>query len=156
MLFKRFFVVSGSGLSGSSSLMAFDRALLKAGIAQCNLVAVSSIIPLGAREVKPVSIKPGTVTFTVLSREDGVEGEGITAGIAWASCSVNGNETYGIVVEDHGRKTTVECRRDLKKKLGEMARARGIRVLKCSYEIASVKRVPDRKFGCVVAALVYV
>jgi len=156
MLFKNFFVVSGSGVSRTSGLMAFDKALAEAGIAQCNLVSVSSILPLNAKAVKPAGIKPGSITFTVLARADGVQGEEITAGIAWAHCKSRGEETYGIVAEDHGNKSKGECERDLKTKIGEMAEARKMTLVKYDSKIATLKEVPANSFGCVVSALVYV
>ncbi len=156
MLFKNFFVVSGRGTSSNSSLTAFDRALFEAGIAQCNLVSVSSILPAGAKEINPLDIKPGTVTFTVMSREYGCCGDEITAGIAWAHCKAGGKETYGLVVEDHGKKTVEECKRDLKIKLEEMAEARNMEIAKYCSEIATLKDIPEKNFGCAVAALIYV
>jgi len=156
MLFKNFFVVSGGGASRNSSLTAFDRALFKAGIAQCNLVQVSSILPEGAMQVKPAKIEPGSVTFTVMSREDGLHGEEITAGIGWAHCKVNGKDSYGIVVEDHGKKTVEECRRDLRIKLEEMAEARKMDIAEYDIEIAHMNDIPQNTFGCVAAALIYV
>lgn len=155
MLFKSFFVVSGKGVSKNSSLMAFDKALVDAGIAQCNLVQVSSILPSGAKEINPADIKPGTITFTVLSREDGLQGKEITAGVAWARCKMDGRDTYGLVVEDHGKKTMEECKRDLKIKLEEMADARKMEIIKYSTEISNLKDIPEKSFGCVVSALIY-
>ena len=49
---KYFFVTGGTALSPVSTLNAFDEALMKAGIAQCNLVPVSSILPADAVEVE--------------------------------------------------------------------------------------------------------
>jgi arginine decarboxylase len=156
MLFKNFFVVSGRGVSKTSSLMAFDKALAEAGISQCNLVSVSSILPSGAKAVKPVEIKPGSITFTVLARADGVQGEEVTAGVAWACCKCRGKETYGIVAEDHGNKSKGECERDLKVKIQEMAEVRKMTIIKYDSKIVTIKEVPENSFGCAVAALIYV
>ena len=67
---KKFFITVGSAVSHVSPLNAFDAALVKAGIAQCNLVPVSSIIPPDAEKVKPVhgiELGPfGTFTLRVV------------------------------------------------------------------------------------------
>ena len=65
---QKFFVTSGSGEDNNSELNAFDRALLRGKITQCNLVSVSSILPPDAEEIEPVYITPGTITFSVLAR----------------------------------------------------------------------------------------
>ena len=109
LLPKKYFVVSGKGLSRFSKLNAFDNALRDAGISHLNLVPVSSIIPPCAEEVKYNSITPGTVAFTVMAREDGYDGETIGAGIAWAK-----GKPYGYVVEVHGKKGEKELLNELK------------------------------------------
>jgi len=45
MIPKEFFVTSAKATSPVSELNAFDLALKNAGIAQCNIVPVSSILP---------------------------------------------------------------------------------------------------------------
>ena len=70
MILKKYFVVTGAGVSRTSPLTAFDRALADAGISQCNLVQVSSILPEGAEQVEPADITPGSITFCVLARCD--------------------------------------------------------------------------------------
>jgi len=91
-----------------------------------------------------------------LARADGVQGEEITAGVAWAFCRCKGKETYGIVAEDHGNKSKEECERDLKIKIQEMAEARKMTVTQYDSEIATLKDIPDNSFGCVISALIYV
>jgi len=155
MIFKRFFVVDGRGVSRTSDLMAFDKALFESGISQCNLVPVSSILPAESAEIAPIPITPGEITFTVLSREDGIAGEDITAGIAWAYCSKGGRKSYGIVAEDHGKKTREECERDLRIKINEMAYARGMEAVEYHSRISDLQDIPPKSFGCVVSALIY-
>jgi hypothetical protein len=48
---SRFFVTSGKGINKTSELNAFDLALLQAGIGEQNLVNVSSVLPIGVRQV---------------------------------------------------------------------------------------------------------
>lgn len=46
-----FSLVKGEGRSATSELNAFDNALLDAGINDCNLVKISSVIPYGAKYI---------------------------------------------------------------------------------------------------------
>jgi arginine decarboxylase len=71
MIPKEFFITSGKATSQVSELNAFDLALKKAGIAQCNLVSVSSILPLGCKERKRRKITAGAITYAVIARMDG-------------------------------------------------------------------------------------
>jgi len=71
MLPKEFFITSGKAVSPVSELNAFDQALKKAGIDQCNLVPVSSILPPGCKERKWKKIPAGTITFGVIARKEG-------------------------------------------------------------------------------------
>jgi len=145
---KKFFVVSGKASSSISELNAFDEALAKAGIAQCNLVPVSSILPKGVEQVEPFEIMPGSITYVVLAKMDGKEGETIGAGIAWAM-----GEKHGIVVEDHDHdKESVE--KQLHRKLMEMAKIRGLKISNYEMRIESMK--VDDKYGCALAVLVFV
>ena len=60
---SKFFITSGYATSPISDLNAFDLALLKAQISEQNLVAVSSVIPVGAEEVEVRELPMGAVTF---------------------------------------------------------------------------------------------
>lgn len=148
---KKFFVVSGSGSSKISKLNAFDMALADAGISQCNLVEVSSILPKGCEEIEKISIEPGKITFAVISRADGKNGETISTGIAWGF----GNAKYGIVAEDHNQITERELKLNIKEKIEEMAKARGIKLEKVKIRTEGCT-APKDGFGCAVAMLVYV
>ncbi|MGA7922532.1 MAG: pyruvoyl-dependent arginine decarboxylase, partial [Thermoplasmata archaeon] len=79
----RFFVTSGKGINKVSELNAFDLALLQAGIGEQNLVSVSSVLPIGIRQMERTAIARGAITHCVLARMSGGEGEVISAGIAY-------------------------------------------------------------------------
>ena len=152
MIPREFFVTSGKASSPISELNAFDMALKEAGIAQCNLVPVSSILPKGCMERKRVKIPIGSITFAVIARMDGEEGTTIGAGIAWAW---EKDHTYGIVAETHGymdRKAMMEI---LEWKIQEMAKIREIQIDGIKY-LTKEMRVPMDSYGCVMAALVYI
>jgi len=118
LLPKKYFVVSGKGLSKVSSLNAYDRALLDAGIGNYNLVPVSSIIPPGAEEIEPVELPPGSIVFVVMAKAEG-EGGTISAGVAWYNSR---EEECGFVVEAHGNADVEEIGRKLKSMIEDMGR----------------------------------
>jgi len=151
MIPKEFFVTSGKATSPVSELNAFDLALKKAGIAQCNLVPVSSILPPICKERKWRKIPAGAITHAVIARMDGDEGTTIGAGIAW---TWEVNRKYGIVAEAHGYMDARALKETLEWKTKEMAKIRGIEIDRINYRI-EVLRVPMDNYGCVIATLVY-
>jgi len=151
MIPKEFFITSGKATSPVSELNAFDLALKNAGIAQCNLVSVSSILPQGCKERKWKKITAGAITHAVLARMDGEEGTTIGAGIAWAW---EKNDKYGLVAEAHGYMDYKALRETLEWKIKEMAKIREIEIDNIRYR-TEVLRVPMDNYGCVIASLVY-
>ncbi len=148
---KRFFVTTGRGLSRVSKLNAFDRALVDAGIGNCNLVPVSSIIPNGAEECEICYIPAGSIVFVVMARMDGSEGETISAGIAWAW---EEGGRFGMVVEAHDNMDHEKLKTTLNDRLNEMAIMRNIKLKNVKYRVESLN-VPKGFYGSVVAALVF-
>ena len=151
MIPKEFFVTSGKAVSPVSELNAFDLALKKAGIAQCNLVCVSSILPRECKEINKQNIEAGSITYSVLARMDGDEGTTIGAGIAWAWAK---SKKYGLVAEAHGYMDKKALEETLEWKIKEMAKIRGIKIGQIQMRI-EVQRVPMDNYGCVISALVY-
>lgn len=151
---KKFFIVAGSATSAVSPLNAFDAALTKAGIGQCNLVNVSSILPPDAEEIRNSIIMPGTITFAVMARMDGDPGETIGAGIGWISGLSGKKERYGLVAEAHGYKDKEAIEKELKSKLGEMAKIRDLKIEKMDTRAEFIE-VPKGRYGTVIVALVY-
>jgi len=153
---KRFFLTSGYATSPISPLNAFDAALVKAGIAQCNLVHVSSIIPPDAERIESrPNITPGTITFCVLARMDGDPGERIGAGIGWGWIETMDGTRYGLIAEARGYKDKQALERELQGKLHEMARVRNSKLTYSETKIECLS-VPKNRYGCAVVALVYV
>ena len=153
---RYFFVTGGKALSPISSLNAFDEALLKAGIAQCNLVPVSSILPSQAIEVEYVRLTPGVIAFTIMARIEGGEGETLSAGVAWAFGTDNEGTRYGLVVEAYGHKGEEELRESLHQKLTRMAEVRSMRLEKIKYRIEYIESVPAGMYGSALAAVIFV
>jgi len=151
MIPKEYFVTSGKATSQISELNAFDLALKKAGITQCNIVSVSSILPPGCEEKKWKDIPIGAITYAVVARMDGKEKITISAGIAWAW---EKNMKYGIVAEAHGNMNLKTLEDILEWKIREMAKIREIEIGKISYRTETLD-VPENSYGSVIVALVY-
>jgi len=151
MIPKEFFITSGKAVSPVSELNAFDLALKTAGIAQCNLVSVSSILPYGCKERKWRKIPAGSITYAVIARMDGDEGTTVGAGIAW---TWEKDKKFGLVAEAHGYMDLKALKETLEWKIREMAKIRGIEINDISYRM-EVLRVPMDNYGCVISALVY-
>lgn len=151
MMPKEFFVTSGKAVSPVSELNAFDKALKDAGIAQCNIVPVSSILPPNCKETNRKKLPIGQITFCVLAKMIGSEGSLIGAGIAYAW---EKEGQYGIVAEAHGHTDSKALKEILEWKIMEMSRIRGIEIGEIKYRM-EILRVPMDNYGCVIAALVY-
>jgi arginine decarboxylase len=150
-LYTHFFITKGRGISATSRLNAFDKALVDAGIAQCNLISVSSILPCGCTRLneRPV-LQPGRITHCVMARKDGKLGESIAAGIGYTFY-----EDYGLVAESHGTMTASEMKEVLRQRLEEMAEVRNFKGGETTYEIEAMENITS-EYGCVIVALVYV
>ena len=151
---KRFFVTSGISEGAVSELNAFDLALRDAGVTDCNLVGVSSIIPSGAEETEPVPIPKGAITFCVLAEMVGSGGERAGAGLAWSFGTTQEGERFGIVAEHTGGELPSEIEATVQADLMVMAEAREM-VLE-NVRTTAVSTLCRDGFGSAVAALVYV
>ncbi|MCS7120711.1 MAG: pyruvoyl-dependent arginine decarboxylase [Candidatus Bathyarchaeota archaeon] len=151
MIPKSFFVTSGKAVSKVSTLNAFDLALKAAGLSECNIVRVSSIIPPNCVETKPKKIPVGSITYAVMAAAEGTGGT-ISAGIAYG---IDEEEGYGLVAEAYGCMDQASLRKELERRLAEMARVRGIELDNTKYRIETLE-VPEGSHGSVLAALVYI
>ena len=151
LLPNKFFVTSGSAVSGVSDLNAFDRALIAAGIGEQNLVPVSSVIPIGAEQIAPKALPMGAVTHCVLAHMRGSGGETISAGIAYA---FRKDGMGGYVAEGRMHGPAGQLRAALKCKMEEMGRIRNIELKEIRYAIEEISAPADGHGAC-VAALVF-
>jgi arginine decarboxylase len=154
MVPRHFFVTAGEAQDGASELNAFDLALQEAGITQCNLVEVSSILPTDSTEVDPVKIPPGAITFCVMARMTGTSGETIGCGLGHAWGTLPDGSKYGIVAEHHGYSDVQYIKKKLEIKLKRMAEVRKLKLTQLSTNVRSIV-VKEGKYGCVVTVLVY-
>ena len=147
-----FFVTSGRGVNRVSELNAFDLALRDAGLAEYNLVGVSSVLSPGIERVESLEsleLPRGAIVFCVLAQMNGDEGETISAGIAYA---FREDGDGGYVVEGHGHLATHAMREILEWKMGEMAAHRDVELGGMEYRIEELS-VPMDQYGACVAAL---
>ena len=149
---KEFFLTSGRGTSSVSPMNAFDKALLKAGIAQCNLMLVSSVIPPNCKERRWKRIGPGAITPVIMAKAIGGPGETIGAGLAWAW---EKEGRFGVVAEVYGHYDRKALMMALKDRVLEMGNTRGVELNEPSYRF-EVMKVPQGVYGCVLVALVFV
>ena len=153
MVPHKFFVTAGAAQDGASQLNAFDLALKDAGLSQCNLVPVSSILPTGCEEIQPIPIPVGAITFCVLGKAAGNPGERVGCGLAWAWGTTREGESYGIVAEHNGYCDEAEAERILHIKLNRMAEVREMTIDRIR---TSVRSVQCKDYGSVVSVLVLV
>ena len=139
----KFFLVSGSS-EGFSLLNAFDGALLASGVGDTNLVKMSSILPPGCVEVKPVPVplpQGALVPTAYASICSDVPGEVISAAVAVGI--PKDTSRAGLIMEYSARAEESEVAQQVKKmvKKGMAMRNREIKeimAISASYKIASV------------------
>lgn len=150
---KKFFVTSGKAVSKVTDLNAFDLALLNAGIGEQNLVSVSSVLPVGAKEVrKRAKLPMGAITYCILAQQKGNEGETISAGIAM--CRREDGQG-GYVAEGHGHMNKKAMKEILEWKMREMAALRGINIHALEFKVEELS-IPMDHYGVCLAGLVFV
>lgn len=97
-------VITGGTGSGPTPMAAFDHALLNAGIANYNLLYLSSVLPPGSRLVRRAFRAPheeyGHRLYVVLAHlETRIHGESVWAGLGWVQAPDSGK---GLIVEING------------------------------------------------------
>jgi arginine decarboxylase len=100
---RRIFLTKGVG-KHKEKLASFEAALRDAGIAFLNLVRVSSIVPPGARIIPKQQglklLKPGAITFVVLSENATNEPHRLVAASIGVACPRD-PEKHGYLSEHH-------------------------------------------------------
>ncbi|MBN8488812.1 MAG: hypothetical protein J0M20_13965 [Burkholderiales bacterium] len=144
-------IATGRG-EGPTRLAAFDAALLDAGVANYNLLCLSSVIPPGSRIQRRRWRTPaehyGQRLYVVMSemREDR-PGREAHAGVAWVQCERGGQ---GLFVELHdGDRTRLAA--DLHATLQTMQRNRGVDLGPVHSQLASIRCVDQAVCALVIA-----
>lgn len=139
-------VVAGSS-EGHSELTAFDKALLKAGIGNINIIKVTSILPPGARYNPDLEIPPGSLVPTAFaSIVSEVPGETIAAAVGVGIAQ----NSYGVIMEHSGLITKEEAEKEIRSMIREAFLARGLELKE--MKIAAAQHTVDR-IGCALAAV---
>lgn len=104
MVPKEVFFTKGVGMH-THRLQSFELALRQAGIAECNLVRVSSILPPNCKIISKTQglkkLEPGQITFVVLADASTNEPSRLVgAGIGLAQPAKG--DQYGYISEHHG------------------------------------------------------
>ena len=145
---NKYFITSGSGTS-SYKLVAFDNALLSAGISNYNLVRVSSILPARCERQQDVNLEkasPLHTAYAVVSSN--IPGERIATAIAVGI--PKNSDDIGIIMEAEGERAdnTAEIAR---KMVIEAMRNHGIEI--DHVEFSSVEGIVEEDFLTLVSAI---
>ena len=145
-------IAVGTG-SGPTELAAFDTALEAAGIANFNLVRLSSVIPAGATVGLGTSQSPmlgnwGDRLYVVYADQySSRPGQEAWAGIGWVQME---NHGAGLFVEHHGP-TEHAVRDDIRTTLTDMCVRRGLEHLEQKVIVAGITCIDDPVCALVVA-----
>jgi len=151
---KRTIQVTSGTAAGPTHLAAFDAALLEAGIANTNLIKLSSVIPTKSRVVigKPtINFEKdfGSKLYVVLAdKRESERGREAWAGLGW----VQAKDGKGLFVEQHGSQQA-EVMRLIKDTLEEMIKNRHESFGPIQYQV--VGAYCERQPVCALVAAVY-
>lgn len=134
-------VTWGTGV-GSTKLSSFDKALWNAGIANLNLIPLSSVIPpesvikVGKLRSSNAETNFGKRVYVVLSCMNTAKiGRYAYAGVGWRIVS---KTKKGLFVEHHGR-SEAEVKNKITKSLTDMVSYRKERYGKIEYKIVGIE-----------------
>lgn len=155
--YNEFVIVSGKAEDEVSHLNSFDKALMDAGIAEQNIIPVSSILaenPIEKKELPEIPV--GEMIHVVMAREDGIKGETISSGLICAlGINHNRNDVYhGIIAEAHGKVSEEKLKIELEEKIEQMAKIRKFEIQSTQMKITSIENI-TKKCACTLAVLVY-
>jgi len=134
---------------GSTTLNAFDNALLAAGIGNINLIKISSILPPEVPVIELPKIKPGALIPTAYAAVTSeTPGETIAAAVGYAV--PDDPAKNGVIMEFHGHATREDAERAIRGMLDEAFRVRGeaMKEMKVFAAEHTVERI-----GCALAAM---
>lgn len=105
------FLTRGVGVH-REKLASFEQALRSAGIAYCNLVSVSSILPPNCkiipRKIGEKLLRPGEITYCVMARTETSERNRLISASIGLAIPEGRHRTYGYLSEHHAYGETDE------------------------------------------------
>jgi arginine decarboxylase len=136
---------------GKTALSAFDDALMKAGMANYNLIQLSSIIPLGAKMIKRKLKMPaaefGYKLYAVYRSHSAAKGNSVWTGLGW----VQRKDGRGVFVEHNGE-SKKEVEDLIEKSLNGLKQRRGWKGVKNQKLVVGGKCKKDFICALVIAA----
>lgn len=148
---RKVYITGGTG-EGKTKVSAFDTALAQAGIADYNLIYLSSIIPEGSvvevKRLKPKEDEYGRRLYVVIARCDqNVAGKEAWAGLGW----VQDRQGRGLLAEHIGEnKATVA--RLIRNSLSDMKKLRRYKYGRIRYTVTGI-RCKNKPVCAVVVAV---
>lgn len=154
-----FFVTKGNGQSDISiHAGSYHIAMCNAGIAECNLMYYSSILPAQSYKIKqPDKLHHGSVMETIVSSHTSECGTIATAGISygWLYEKNTGIRHGGIVCEQSGAYDTDKLESLLKTGLLEIYESQFTNYDLNNIEVICESFVPTKKYGTALVALCF-
>lgn len=144
----------GAG-TGSTKLSAFDKALWDAGIANMNLIPLSSVIPpdseIEIKRLRPTNAEKnfGKRVYVVLSSNRTSKiGKSVYAGVGWRMVK---KSQKGLFVEHHGH-SEAEVKKLIKNSLTDMVKYRKEKYGPIQHKICGIecKKAPVAALVCAV------
>lgn len=140
------FTLVAAAAEGDTPLTAFDAALLAAGIGNCNLIRVSSVLPPSCRLVERLEIRPGMLLPTAYGAVTSAEPGRLIAAAIGVGVS---EESWGLIMEYGGPGAREDAERTVEAMVREGFARRGLRLVELHVKAAE-HRV--RRVGCAFAA----
>lgn len=118
----QYYINSGKGIS-KIRLVAFDAALIDAGIGNYNILKVSSILPIKAKRVDAVTVPQGMPLLTAFSAIDS-DTPGIVISSAVGVALPENDSQVGVIMEFSGYCSENEARQEIEEMCKEAMAAR--------------------------------
>lgn len=145
-----YILVSGFG-DDENKLVSFDKALFDAGIANYNLVKVSSIFPIGCVHSSVINAKPGAVIFSAYGTQSqnkpGIISSAVGVGIPKRS------EDIGVIMEFSCNESVEMSENKVREMVRISMALRGIDIAEIKTTSIEAK-TSNEKFSTVFSALV--
>ncbi len=145
-------MTAGTGV-GPTELSAFDHALVNAGVANFNLIYLSSVLPpnsdvhVGNHKVSPTGNWGDRLYVVVAQKRTSQRNQEVWAGIGWMQ---DPETKKGLLVEHEGH-TEDEVRADIKNSLEALAQNRGMKFGPINMHVVGKKCVSLPVCALVVA-----
>ena len=136
-MINKYIIFSSIG-EGETTLTSFDNALLNLGIANYNLMKVSSILPANMTEMSYVNISEGNVLFTAYAAETVKELNDLISVAVAVGISENKNEV-GVIMEFTGHCSKEEAELAVKQMVTEAMQTRKSAIKHIFLKSASVR-----------------